>query len=85
MGQISGGHYRARTRRPVSVLLEGRRVSYVYKDRSRPPEWGAFKRRAPTRLLVPFYAAAWALEWAAYELGRSSVVEVLEYLPDVSE
>lgn len=59
-------------------------MSYAFKDRNRPPAWGAYRHRASNRLLIPVYAVEWFLEWMAYMLGKSSIVEILEYMGSFS-
>jgi pentapeptide repeat protein len=59
-------------------------MSYVFKERNPPPAWPEFKKRAPRRFLMPFYAVSWLADWAAYFLGRWPVVELLEYLGSFS-
>jgi hypothetical protein len=59
-------------------------MSYVFKERNLPPEWHEFRKRAPRRFLMPFYAVSWLADWAAYFLGRWPVVELLEYLGSFS-
>jgi hypothetical protein len=59
-------------------------MSFVFKERNAPPAWSEFKRRAPHRSLVPLYYMTWAADWAAYMLGKWSLVELLEYLGSFS-
>ena len=59
-------------------------MSYVFKERNRPPGWEEFKSRAPHGSLVPFYGLSWLADWAAYFLGKWPLVELLEYLGSFS-
>jgi hypothetical protein len=59
-------------------------MSYVFKDRNPPPAWSGFKARARHRYLVPFYGLNWVADWAAYILGKWSLIELLEYLGSFS-
>ncbi len=59
-------------------------MAYIFKDREAPPPWPEFKRRAPHRCLVLFYALSWLADWAAYFLGKWPFVELLEYLGSFS-
>ena len=59
-------------------------MSYVFKERAAPSEWPEFKRRAPHKILTPFYAVSWLADWAAYFLAKWPVVELLEYLGSFS-
>ena len=59
-------------------------MSYVFKERNPPPEWGEFKSRAPHGSLVPFFFLSWLADWAAFCLGKWPMVELLEYLGSFS-
>jgi hypothetical protein len=59
-------------------------MAYVSKERTAPPGWHEFRKRAPSKMLAPLYAVNWAVDWAAYCLGSWSVVELLEYLGSFS-
>jgi hypothetical protein len=59
-------------------------MSYIFKERNRPPDWPGFKAHAPHASLVPFYAVSWLADWAAFFLGKWPVVELLEYLGSFS-
>jgi hypothetical protein len=83
MGKIPGGYYRNAGKQPVTIF-QGQGMSYVFKDRIPPPKWREFKRRSRLRALTPVYAVAWAADYAAYQLGRWPVVELLEYLGSFS-
>jgi hypothetical protein len=59
-------------------------MSYVFKDRERPPPWPEFKARARHRSFVPFYFLSWVTDWAAYLLAKWPLTELLEYLGSFS-
>lgn len=59
-------------------------MSYVFKERNRPPNWAEFGSRSPHACLTPFYAVSWLADWAAFFLGKWPVVELLEYLGSFS-
>jgi hypothetical protein len=59
-------------------------MAFVFKERNPPPEWVDFKARAPHRYLVPFFRLSWAADWAAYNLGKWPLIELLEYLGSFS-
>jgi hypothetical protein len=70
--------------RAVKLFGILRGVSYVFKERSAPPEWSEFKARARHGCLVPFYYLTWSADRAAYLLGKWPMVELLEYLGSFS-
>jgi hypothetical protein len=49
------------------------------KGRPRPRNWSTFRLSVRYRWLYPFLLADWAAEWAAYYLGKTSLLECLEY------
>jgi hypothetical protein len=55
----------------------------VRELRPRPPAWSEYKQNC-ARLVVPFHALEWSLEWSAYYLSRWALLEVLEYLSVLS-
>jgi hypothetical protein len=59
-------------------------MAYVFKDRETPPGWLEFKKRAPHKFFMPFFALTWVADWAAYFLGKWPVVELLEYIGSFS-
>lgn len=59
-------------------------MPYVVKHRRPPEPWSVAKRHAGHRLLRPLHFFNWSCEWAAYGLGKLSVLEVLEYAGSLS-
>jgi Pentapeptide repeats (8 copies) len=59
-------------------------MPYIYKHRRQPTSWKQYRRRAHHKYLRPLFAIEWGAEWAAYLLGRSSLLEVLEYAGSIS-
>jgi len=56
----------------------------THQPRSRPAPWKARKHSTTPRWLTPFIALEWGLEWVAFALSNSTLLEVLEYLGSVS-
>jgi hypothetical protein len=55
-----------------------------YEDRPRPSNWGDFRRKITHRWAVPFLTVDWLADWAAYLLGRLSLLELCEYIGTLS-
>jgi uncharacterized protein YjbI with pentapeptide repeats len=49
------------------------------KHRQPPKHWRDFRQSIRHRWLMPFLFADWIVDWAAYQLSRSSLLEFLEY------
>ena len=59
-------------------------MPYVFKEPHRPTPWRQFRWRSRNPLLVPVLFVEWLSEWAAWFLGRSVFLEVLEYCGTLS-
>jgi uncharacterized protein YjbI with pentapeptide repeats len=49
------------------------------RERQPPKNWADFHRSVRFKWLLPFLFADWLIDWAAYGLSRSSLLEFLEY------
>jgi uncharacterized protein YjbI with pentapeptide repeats len=49
------------------------------RERQPPQKWADFYRSIRHKWLLPFLYADWLIDWAAYGLSRSSLLEFLEY------
>jgi Pentapeptide repeats (8 copies) len=54
-------------------------MPYVFKESRRPEPWRLYRRQVRVRLLRPVIWVEWLAEWAKWVLGRSALLEVLEY------
>jgi hypothetical protein len=59
-------------------------MPYVFKEPHRPKPWRQFRWRSRNPFVVPVLFAEWLSEWAAWFLGRSVFLEVLEYCGTLS-
>src|SRR5580700_9107352 len=59
-------------------------MPYVFKEPHRPKPWRQFRWQARNPLLAPILFIEWISEWAAWFLGRSVFLEVLEYCGTLS-
>ena len=55
----------------------------VRELRPRPHSWSQFNENR-SRVMLPFHALEWSLQWSAYYLSRWALLEVLEYLSILS-
>jgi hypothetical protein len=55
-----------------------RRIADSRKDRPPPPPWRKVRAKLRIRWAVPFVYFDWLTAWAAYGLGRLSLIELLE-------
>src|SRR5271166_1749034 len=56
----------------------------LHAPRSRPGDWRSSRSKIRHGWLVPFVAADWCFDWAAYALSHWSFLDVLEYLGSFS-
>ncbi|MGD0541106.1 MAG: pentapeptide repeat-containing protein [Tepidisphaeraceae bacterium] len=54
-------------------------MPFVLKEARRPEPWREYRRKVRLGLLRPLLWVEWLAEWAKWVLGRSALLEVLEY------
>jgi Pentapeptide repeats (8 copies) len=59
-------------------------MPHVFKEPKRPKPWRQYRWQVRNPLVVPFLYLQWLSEWAAWFLGRSVFLEVLEYCGTLS-
>jgi hypothetical protein len=59
-------------------------MPYIVKEPERPKPWRQYRWRTRNPLLLPFTYLEWLGEWAAWVMGRSVLLEVLEYCGTLS-
>lgn len=59
-------------------------MPYVFKEPIRPKPWRQYRWRSRNPFLGPFLYMEWLGQWAAWFLGRSVLLEVLEYCGTLS-
>jgi hypothetical protein len=59
-------------------------MPYVFKDPHPPKSWKAFRSHHRNKILLPYLYLEWLGTWAAWYLGRSVLLEVLEYCGTLS-
>ena len=59
-------------------------MAYVFKEHERPMCWRDYRVRVRYRVAMPFFFIEWVAQWAAYLLGKWSLLEVLEYGGSIS-
>jgi hypothetical protein len=59
-------------------------MPHVFKEPQRPKAWRQYRWRTRNPLMLPFLYIEWLGEWAAWFLGRSVLLEVLEYCGTLS-
>jgi hypothetical protein len=54
-------------------------MPYVFKESRRPEPWRQYRQRVRHRLARPYFYIDWLAQWAAWFLGQSVILEVVEY------
>jgi uncharacterized protein YjbI with pentapeptide repeats len=59
-------------------------MPYVFKEPHPPQSWKAYRKKHRSNILVPYLWIEWIGKWAAWFLGRSVLLELLEYCGTLS-
>ena len=59
-------------------------MPYIFKEPHRPEPWRKYRWQCRHQTLLPYYYLEWLGSWAAWILGRSVLLEVLEYCGTLS-
>src|SRR5580700_4936316 len=59
-------------------------MPYVVKEPRHPEPWRQVRAKHRSRIVLPFVYIEWLGSWAAWFLGRSVLLEVLEYCGTLS-
>jgi hypothetical protein len=59
-------------------------MPYIFKEPHRPEPWWQYRRRSRNRIYLSYLYLEWLGSWVAWVLGRSVLLEVLEYCGTLS-
>ena len=59
-------------------------MPYIFKEPHHPDPWRVYRRKIRSRVIIPYIYLEWLGSWAAWFLGRSVLLEVLEYCGTLS-